>query len=48
MPKEYEASAPVIDLSSKFLQEWENVSAITSVLQKYFYLYSYERPRHSL
>jgi len=31
-----------------YLQEWENVAAIKSALQKYFYFYNYERPHQSL
>lgn len=31
-----------------YLQEWENVAAIKSALQKYFYFYNFERPHQSL
>jgi len=31
-----------------YLHEWENVAAIRSALQKYFYFYNYERPHQSL
>lgn len=31
-----------------YLQEWENIAAIKTALQKYFYFYNHERPHQSL